>query len=64
MTDKQFNRANEIKDLIKNLEWLKRVLETERLVQFAMEPIKMIKDDFIDVVESKIAQLQAEYKKL
>lgn len=64
MTDKQFKKAQEIKYLIQNLEWLVRVFKRERIVQFNMEPIKMIKDDLIDVVESHIAQLKAEYKSL
>ena len=64
MTDKQFKRANEIRADLRNLEWLKGEFAKNTIVQFNMKAVEMIKNDLIDVIESKIAQLQAEYKKL
>ena len=64
MTDKQFDRANEIQRLLKSLELLKSQLEEKPLVRFYVSDFKEIKNDLIDLIEGKISQLKAEYERL
>ena len=64
MTDKQFERASEIKQLLKSLENLKSQIEENPRVNFYMGDFKEIKNDLIDLIEGKMSKLKAEYERL
>lgn len=64
MTDKQLERANEIKAELLRLNQLKKGLQNNIHLTINFEFYKDLREPFVDVVEGKIAELKAEYEKL
>ncbi|MEE1139570.1 MAG: hypothetical protein U0M02_13925 [Acutalibacteraceae bacterium] len=63
MTDKRLKRANDIKTELSKLRLLKDSLN-KRVVTIDLAFFENLREPFIDVIEGKIAELEAEFKKL
>ena len=63
MTDKRLKRANDIKTELSKLRLLKDSLN-KRVVTIDFAFFENLRNPFIDVIEGKIAEKEAEFKKL
>ena len=63
MTDKKLKKANDIKTELSKLRILKDSLN-KRVVTIDFAFFDNLRNPFIDVIEGKIAELEAEFKKM
>lgn len=64
MTERKHKKADEIRQQIRELEYIKEQFAKERIINFIIKPVEFLRNDLIDVVERNITKLKSEYERL